>query len=241
MKHADTMHTLIVEDDASFASWLEVSIRQHFDSAHCVRVPSVSGAIAALAVRPPDLAIVDLHLEDGSGTDVVQAITQSAPTTAILVVTAVEDGVEAMQAIRAGAHGYVVKSRSDWSLIETVREVLAGGSPITPTIARRVLQELTARATDGMGIPPSNAPATRETPIAGRRALPQAAQQLSPREAEILRLAARGYRNKEIAVKLDLSTNTIATHVKSVYRKLSVSSRTHLRNFVDDIESPADR
>lgn len=217
---ATACSVLLIEDDHAYAGWIERSLRAAFATLEMRCVHTIADAFAALAGPSPRLAIIDLHLPDGSGTEAVAAIARRHPDTAILVITSVEDGAEAMAAIRAGAQGYIVKSRSDWDLAETVREVLAGGSPITPTIARRVLQALAAS-----GTPPVPPQPPRET--AG-------AEQLTPREAEIFRMAARGYRNKEIAARLDLSVNTVATHVKSVYRKLSVSSRTRLRDLMSD-------
>lgn len=231
---------LLVEDDAAYAEWLARGLQRSFPSLDTVAVARVADALAVLEQRSPTLALVDLHLPDGSGVAVIAMLGRAHPEAAILVITSVEDAGEALQAIEAGAHGYVLKSRSDWDLEQTVAEVLGGGSPITPSIARRVLQEFKvrsdpARPVDPLQPEPSAVQPTADSGPAGPPA-PVAANgaQLSAREDEIFRLAARGYRNKEIAVRLGVSSNTVATHIKNVYRKLSVSSRTHLRHLLDD-------
>jgi DNA-binding NarL/FixJ family response regulator len=111
-------------------------------------------------------------------------------------------------ALRAGATGYVLKERDDMEVMLSIRSVLRGGAPIDPFIARRILELLPAPSVEAPGAPPP--PENR----------------LSERENEILRLVADGLSNREIAEQLFLSHYTVESHVKRVYRKLAVSSRT---------------
>jgi DNA-binding NarL/FixJ family response regulator len=162
----------------------------------------------------PTWAFVDLHLPDASGIDVVKDILLLAPQCKVLVITAIEDPEKAILAIQAGAAGYLVKSHSNWVLAEALDEIERGGMPLTPLMAKRVLETL--------------------LPQRPSIALVDAADSLTDREREILTMATRGYRNKEIAVRLDLSPNTVATHIKAIYRKMNIHSRSHLRRAGSD-------
>jgi DNA-binding NarL/FixJ family response regulator len=143
------------------------------------------------------------------------------PSTPILVVTAVEEPAVALAAIRAGATGYIVKATMDADLVRTVEQVLAGGSPITPAIARLLLLEFHQQGQ-----------ATAAAPDGRLNLADKLLERLTERETDVLRLLARGYGNKEIAAKLCFSANTADTHVRSIYLKLSVNSRAQLRSML---------
>ena len=200
-------------------------MRRHFPAPHLVHASSRADALACLRTLPAPwtLAIVDLNLPDGSGVDVIRAMAECAPQAPILVVTAVEEPGVALAAIRAGASGYIVKATMDIDLLRTVEQMLAGGSPITPAIARLLLLEF-----------------HEKTNVAESHALPDGAinlsavilEKITERETDVLRLLARGYGNKEIAARLGFSASTADTHVRSIYRKLSVNSRSQLRSML---------
>jgi DNA-binding NarL/FixJ family response regulator len=218
-----TPQLLLVEDDAHFAAWVTQALVSRFPASQVTHASSRSQALQTLRLAAAgtvswDLAIVDLNLPDGSGVDVIEAIAQAAPTLPILVVTAVEEPDVALAAIRGGASGYIVKSTIDADLLRSVEQVLAGGSPITPAIARLLLHAFHQQA-----LPAAAGAATL--------ALSEVIlEKLSERETEVLRLLARGYGNKEIAHRLGVSAGTADTHVRSIYRKLSVNSRAQLRS-----------
>ncbi|WP_426113161.1 LuxR C-terminal-related transcriptional regulator [Massilia sp. PWRC2] len=221
-------HLLLVEDDAHFAAWVLHALQAHFPAARLHHAATCAQARAALeggALAPLRLAIVDLNLPDGSGVDVIGAVADSMPGTPILVITAVEEPAVALAAIRAGAAGYIVKATMDADLVRTVGQVLAGGSPITPAIARLLLLEFQQQ---GLA-----AAAAASAAADGRLKLAdKLLEKLTERETDVLRLLARGYGNKEIAAKLGFSANTADTHVRSIYLKLSVNSRAQLRSML---------
>jgi DNA-binding NarL/FixJ family response regulator len=153
-----------------------------------------------------DVALIDLGLPDGDGMDLIRQLAQHSPAPAIMVITAFDDELHVLAAIRAGASGYVLKDAGPEAIIAAIRQMLAGGAPISPAIAGYLLR--TVRATAGAAVPlvPSKVP-------------------LTDRELQILRLVAKGYRYSEIAGLLQIGSQTVATHTKSIYRKLSVSSK----------------
>ena len=147
-----------------------------------------------------------LALPDGSGMALIAQMRADDPGLGILVVSAWSSEEAILGALRAGATGYVLKERDDIEVSLSIRSVLRGGAPIDPFIARRILELLPASALA--------APAEAS------------AEALSKREAEILQLVADGLSNREIAEQLFLSRYTVESHVKRIYRKLAVSSRT---------------
>ncbi len=159
--------------------------------------------------------LVDLGLPDGNGTELIAEMHAEDPSLAILVISAwsTEDAI--LAALRAGATGYVLKERDDLEVSLSIRSVLRGGAPIDPFVARRIIEELRPRPAS-----PPNAGG----PEAGDSANP--GETLSPRESQILRLVSEGLGNREIAEELFLSRYTVECHVKHIYRKLAVSSRT---------------
>ena len=168
---------------------------------------TLAQARSCLAQQPMALALVDLHLPDGDGRELIAQLRAEDPGVGILVVSAWSSEEAILGALRAGATGYVLKERDDMEVMLSIRSVLRGGAPIDPFIARRILELLPASAAPGAASPPPE-------------------NSLSERENEILQLVASGLSNREIAEQLFLSRYTVESHVKRVYRKLAVSSRT---------------
>ncbi|RQO36347.1 DNA-binding response regulator [Herminiimonas sp. KBW02] len=198
---------LLVEDEQLIQRRLEGLLQQlGYTPDALVTASSLAEARICLANQPIALALVDLGLPDGSGIDLIAEMHTADPSLAILVISAwcTEDAI--LAALRAGATGYVLKERDDMEVLLSIRSVLRGGAPIDPFVARRIIDELKPKAEQATDT------ASGET--------------LSPRENEILSLVAQGLSNREIAEQLHLSRYTVECHVKHIYRKLAVSSRT---------------
>ncbi|MDR0225944.1 MAG: response regulator transcription factor [Burkholderiaceae bacterium] len=198
---------LVVEDEPLIRQRLSTVLAQlGYQDDAVLFAASLAQARACLAEQPVALALVDLGLPDGSGIDLINQMRQADPAVGILVISAwsTEDAI--LAALRAGATGYVLKERDDLEVSLSIRSVLRGGAPIDPFIARRVIAELQPAAASPTGL--------------------DAESMLSARESQILRLVAEGLTNREIAEQLHLSRYTVECHIKHIYRKLSVSSRT---------------
>lgn len=172
---------------------------------------SLAQARACLAVQPMALSLVDLGLPDGNGLELIEQMRADDPGIGILVVSAWSSEDIILGALRAGATGYVLKERDDLEVSLSIRSVLRGGAPIDPFIARRILDLL---------------PAATSAPAADAPPPQPSGEALTERESGILRLVADGMSNREIAERLFLSRYTVESHVKRIYRKLAVSSRT---------------
>ncbi|WP_210268740.1 response regulator transcription factor [Brucella sp. 191011898] len=196
---------LLVEDDPLIRRRLVGLLQQlgYLEDA-LVLTGSLAEARALVDNQPVALALVDLGLPDGSGIDLIGELHVANPGLPILVVSAWSSQDAILASLRAGATGYVLKERDDLEVMLALRSVLRGGAPIDPFVARRIIEELPLQS------------AKEKADNAG----------LSPRENEILRLVSEGLGNRDIAEQLFLSRHTIEAHIKNIYRKLAVSSRT---------------
>ena len=195
----------VVEDDAACRIALAYALQAAPDM--CVQWVACSRAEALDALRdgpPLDVLLLDLGLPDGSGLDVLPALHARWPAAAAMVSTMFGDEAHVLHAIEAGAMGYLLKDLPPQAVLDEVRSLHAGGSPINPMVARKLL----LRAAGA----PTTQPAA-EGPL------------LSAREAEVLRLVARGYTVDEVAGALGVSRNTVRTFVRRVYVKLQVTTR----------------
>lgn len=159
---------------------------------------------------PLDVLLVDLGLPDGSGLEVIAAARSRWPLCSVMVSTMFGDEMHVLKAIEAGAMGYVLKDLSASELVSEIRSLHAGGSPINPMVARKLLLRQAAQ--------PAVVPAVAEA----------AASLVSPpsaREAEVLSLVARGHTVEEVAGVLGVSPHTVQTFVRRIYTKLQVNSR----------------
>ena len=207
---------LVVEDEPLLQQRLRgVLLQLGYAPDALVFAGSLAEARACLAAQPVALALVDLQLPDGNGRELIAQMRADDPGLGILVVSAWSSEEAILGALRAGATGYVLKERDDLEVMLSIRSVLRGGAPIDPFIARRILDLLPQ---------PASEPAA--APVAAQAATAPLGVALSTREAQILRLVADGLSNREIAEQLFLSRYTVECHVKHIYRKLAVPSRT---------------
>jgi DNA-binding NarL/FixJ family response regulator len=190
----------LVEDDDEARKRLVASIGADASLQLVGEYSNGAEALAGLEKALPDVFLVDLGLPDMAGLDVVKRIAAVHPSCDILVVTIFGDEESIIGALEAGAHGYILKGALEHDIAEDIRHLKSGGSPLSPVIARQVLKRL---------VPPQPARA-----------------QLTPRESEILNTIARGFTYAETADLLHLSVQTVHTHLKNIYKKLAVHSKT---------------
>jgi DNA-binding NarL/FixJ family response regulator len=167
-----------------------------------------SGATAEDALRDipklhPDIVLMDIQLPNASGIECTAGLKHLMPSIQIIMVTVYEDTERIFKALRAGACGYLLKRCSPVELVSAIREVQQGGAPMSREIARKVIVSF-------------QGPATAVSEVEG----------LSPREHEILELVAAGHPNKQIAARVGLADGTVRWHLRHVYHKLHVRSRT---------------
>src|ERR1019366_5271881 len=193
----------IVEDNASareiLADWV-----CHASGFNCVGAhASVEEALEHLPAEKPSVVLMDINLPGMSGIEGVRRLKPMLPGTQFLMLTVYEDADHVFDALAAGATGYLLKQTPRGELLASIKEVHAGGSPMTSNIARRVVQAF-----------------HREDPAA------PASANLSQREREVLELLARGYLYKEIMDALGVSRGTVNTYIRRIYEKLHVRSRS---------------
>ena len=200
---------LVVEDLPAIREWLVETARLAFPDTEVVAVARCSEGIEQAALRPFDVALVDLGLPDGSGVQVIQALRNHQPSAVPVVVTIHDDDEHLFPALQAGAFGYLLKDGPRHIIIAQLRRIAEGEPPLSPPIARRVLTYFSAGGPRGVDV-------TRFDPNEVA---------LNARETEILQRVTKGYTLPEIAGQLGLSRHTVADYVKQIYRKLNVSSR----------------
>ncbi len=193
----------IVEDNDAFRNTL-VRVINQIGGMSCGRaVSSCEDALQALGTEtPPAVILLDVGLPGMSGIDGIKLIKQIAPSTQVIMLTMFDDNEKVFKSICAGASGYLLKTSPREKITEAIREVVNGGAPMNGQIARAVLE------------------------MFARIAAPTADYGLSVREKEVLELMVRGLIKKEIAEKLSLSYHTVDTHLRNIYHKLHVNSRT---------------
>ena len=165
---------------------------------------TVAGGVEASRRLKPEVVLLDIRLPDGSGLDACRQILRNAPDTRVLILTSVLDDAVVDDAIRAGAHGYLLKEIDGRALTNAIREVAAGRSILDPAITARVMRLVKTGSAGG-----------------GRDALAS----LSPQEKRVVALIAEGCTNKEVGARLNLSEKTVKNYLSTVFEKLHVSRR----------------
>jgi DNA-binding NarL/FixJ family response regulator len=193
----------IVEDNDQLRATLARLIDRE-EGFRCVsHYPDAESALARLPNDRPDIVLMDINLPGINGVECVRRLKQLLPATLAVMLTAYEDTENIFNALAAGAAGYLLKRAPRAELLEAIREVRGGGSPMTPHIARLVVQSFQKTA--------PSAPPT---------------ENLSAREQEVLDCLSQGFLYKEIAEKLGISYETVHTYIRRIYEKLQVRTRT---------------
>ena len=204
---------VLVDDHALFRA----GVRSELDGLVDVvgDAATVAEAVALIREAAPDVVLLDVHMPDGGGLEVLRQIGADAPGTQFLALSVSDAAEDVIAVIRAGARGYVTKTISGADLADAVRRVHGGDAVFSPRLAGFVLDAFAGTAPAGR---PGADPAADEADL----------DQLTPREREVLQHIARGYMYKEIAQRLGISAKTVEAHVSAVLRKLQLSSRHEL-------------
>ena len=200
-------HTIFVVEDNELTR--QSLVRRITDAGAELKVTTAVGSCreirAALEVSRPEVLLVDLGLPDGDGLDIIRDATRRWPEVLVMVITVFGDEVRVVSAIKAGAAGYLLKDDPAVSIGAALHQLLAGGSPISPAIARHLIRHFRGDA---------------EQPAA------PSAVRLTNREMDVLSLASKGFSYGEIAALLSLTPSTVSSYTKNIYEKLAVSSRS---------------
>jgi DNA-binding NarL/FixJ family response regulator len=207
---------MLVEDDVNFQNALSEAIKDAPDMVLVRTAPTRAQGLQALELPQPDVLLVDLGLPDGSGIDVIRAAHAQWPGCAIMVSTAFGDEAHVMRSIECGASGYLLKDSSPHRIVDEIRSLHAGGSPISPLIARQVLMRFRGSEKEVVHA----AVASAEPPVDRR-----ARAVLSEREREVLELITKGFKAEEIARLMEVSRYTVLSFVRRIYAKLEVNSK----------------
>ncbi|HZQ46375.1 MAG TPA: response regulator transcription factor [Verrucomicrobiae bacterium] len=194
----------IVEDNEQLRSTLVKLINREAEYQCVSHYGDAESALAGLPNDKPDVVLMDINLPGINGVECVRRLKQILPQTLAMMLTAYEDTENIFNALAAGASGYLLKRAPRAELLEAIREVRNGGSPMTPHIARLVVQSF-------------QKPASASVP---------ATENLSTREQEVLDCLSKGFLYKEIAEKLGISYETVHTYIRRIYEKLQVRTRT---------------
>ena len=193
----------IVDDDEGIRASLVNMLGRSADCRPVCNYADAESALADLPSHKPDVVLMDINLPHIDGIECVRRLKEQLPSTQFVMLTVYGDSDRLFRSLMAGASGYLLKRAPSTGLLAAIREVRAGGSPMTPQIARRVVQHF--------------------------RRVPEVApelEKLTPREKEILAQLAQGFLYKEIGDNLGISMDTVRTYIRKVYEKLQVHSRT---------------
>jgi DNA-binding NarL/FixJ family response regulator len=193
----------LVEDDEGIRTSLATLIRRATALRLAGDYPDAETALREIPRRPPDVVLMDINLPGINGVECVRRLKADVPEVQFLMLTVYEDSDSLFNSLKAGASGYLLKRTAPAKLLEAIHDVRAGGSPMTPQLARRVVQYFSR-------------PEQVQSPVSN----------LTQGEREFLAQLANGYAYKEIADRMQISIDTVRSYVRTVYEKLHVHSRT---------------
>jgi DNA-binding NarL/FixJ family response regulator len=193
---------LVLEDVQETRAWLCDIASLAFPGIKLREAATIAQAEALLSALSPDVALIDLGLPDGSGLDILRKLKATAPAAVAVVTTIRGDDVSVVAALSAGADGYLQKDQTGEQMVAQLRQISHGIPALAPAIARRIMGHF-----------------SRTGPISDDDG------KLTQREIDVLALISRGLRNAEVADELGLAESTVAGYIKTIYRKLGISSR----------------
>ena len=205
------IRVFLVDDHRLFLSGVQAELGREFEVVGAAS--DVVEAIEGIRTTRPDVALLDVHMPEGGGVAVLEAIAATHPDIRFLALSVSDAPEDVIAVIRAGARGYVTKTIAPDDLVEAVRRIHEGDAVFSPRLAGFVLDAFAAEPRSG---------ADPELDL------------LTAREREVLRLIARGYAYREVARRLHLSVKTVETHVSAVLRKLQLSNRHELTRWASD-------
>lgn len=211
MNATEPVPTLIVEDTPETRARFVEIVRRQPDLRLVAAVGTLTEARSAAASLHPRVVLLDLGLPDGSGIALIRELVGRGDAAETLVISVMGDEASVLDAIEAGAGGYLLKDASESEIIGAVHQLLEGGAPLSPSIAVHLMRRLKR--------PPAT---TAPLPVEPSSRLAE----LNEREIEMLRMIAKGLSYEEVAQALGLRWNTVASYAKGIYRKLQVHGRT---------------
>ncbi|HYW03049.1 MAG TPA: response regulator transcription factor [Gammaproteobacteria bacterium] len=196
------LNALVVEDHDETREWLCGLVAEAFPDIRVRDAATLGQARRALEEQSPGIAVVDINLPDGSGIELIRQLAESSPQSYGIIATIFDDDRHLFAALQAGAQGYLLKDQPRARLCEQLRNIVNGEPPLSPAVARRIMRYF------------QNQPPPREADTT-----------LSDREKEVLTLVSKGLGRSDISRLLGITPNTAAGYIKTIYRKLNVSSR----------------
>jgi DNA-binding NarL/FixJ family response regulator len=193
----------VVDDDEGIRTSLAAMIRRATNFRLTGDYPDAETALKEIPRRPPDVVLMDINLPGVNGVECVRQLKTILPSLQVLMLTVYEDSDSLFNSLKAGASGYLLKRTASARLLEAIRDVYDGGAPMTPQLARRVVQFFSKPGREDSAV-----------------------SKLTPGEKEFLDQLAQGYAYKEIADRMNISIDTVRSYVRTVYEKLHVHSRT---------------
>ena len=207
---------LLIEDDAPVRLRLARILSEWPGGKLVGACGTLGDALQVIDNIPIDLLIADLKLPDGNGVQAIRLLRERQPAAEAMVISVLADDRTVIEAIEAGATGYLLKDSDPIDIVKAIDELLAGRSPISSTIARTIVRRLGARDPSAVAGPDAASDAASEP----------GSPPLTPREMDILWGIAKGFTYGELAERLKISKQTVPVHIKHIYRKLQASNRS---------------